>query len=239
MKVAICDDERFYMDGIEDFVRRWQALHNVTVRISKYRSSEDLLMELEENLPEDLFFLDIQFPGEMNGLQLAQEIRRKNDQAVIVFTTNYEEYAIEGYRVNALRYLQKPISDEAVFECLDIAYRQWMMFHDTFLVVESGRSIRRISYKSIYYIESKAHYIEIHTIQKNEIIEVRGKLGDFMKQLPDEIFVRCHRSYLVNLLYVQTFSRSEVVLFGEEKLPVSARHQEEFMRAFKQFFSRK
>lgn len=236
MKITICEDERIYAEAMEAAISRWMSERGVSVTVSTYRSSEDLLNEIEQEIPDDLVFLDIQFPGEMNGMQLAQRIRQRNEQTVIVFTTNYQEYAIEGYRVNALRYLQKPVADEAVFECLDIAYHQWSLLHDVFLIFESGRSTHKISYRSIRYIESKAHYIEVHTVRSGEVIELRCKLGDFQKRLPEAMFVRCHRSFIVNLLYVQSFSKTEIVLSGQERLPMSVRYREGLLNAFRHFF---
>ena len=110
MRITICDDEPFYTEAINASIGRWSMKHGVPVHVRMCQSSEDLLSEIEKQIPDDVYFLDIQFLGEVTGLFLAQEIRKRNEQSIIVFTTNYEDYAIEGYKVNALRYLQKPIS---------------------------------------------------------------------------------------------------------------------------------
>ena len=238
MRITICDDEPFYMEAINASIGRWSMKHGVPVHVRMCQSSEDLLSEIEKQIPDDVYFLDIQFPGEVTGLFLAQEIRKRNEHSIIVFTTNYEDYAIEGYKVNALRYLQKPIMDVQIYECLDIAYHQWALLHDTYLVFESGRMAHRIAYKSVYYVESKAHYIEIHTIGNNNVIEIRCKLNDFMEKLPDEMFKRCHRSYVVNQMYVQSIGRNEVVLTGQERLPISTKYREDLLNGFRSLFSR-
>ena len=131
MKVLICDDERQYSDAINAAIQRWQMQQpSSIVSVDTYNSSEDMLESLKCKTIYDLAFLDIQFPGEMNGLQVARELRLLNEQMVIVFISNYEEYAIDGYRVNALRFFYKPITDEQIFECLDLSYHQWQLMVD-------------------------------------------------------------------------------------------------------------
>lgn len=160
MRILVCDDERFYIDAVLGAIGRWKAVHpNASLLVSSYNSSEDIYEEWCSAPPYDMAFLDIQFPNEMTGLSLAHRLRCLNEHMSIVFVTNYEEYAIQGYKVNALRFLPKPIEDKDIFECLDIAYRQWVNVHDMSMLVSSNSSIYRIPYKAILYMESHAHYV--------------------------------------------------------------------------------
>lgn len=238
MKVLICDDERQYSDAINAAIQRWQMKRpSSIVSIDTYNSSEDMLESLKCKTMYDLAFLDIQFPGEMNGLQVARELRLINEQMVIVFISNYEEYAIDGYRVNALRFFYKPITDEQIFECLDLSYHQWQLMVDACLLIESKQQMVKLAYKSIYYIESRAHYLEVHLInQNNGSIIVRQKLSDILGALPSEMFVQCHRSYIANLIYVQKISRNTVTLTNNIELPISTRYRENILEKFRAFF---
>ena len=237
MRIAICDDERCYIDAIISSIKRWQTQNKVEAfSITTYSSSEDLIEFSEQSLPFDLAFLDIQFPGELNGLQLARELRNHNDQISIVFMTNFDEYAIEGYKVNALRFLQKPIIDIHVFECLDIAYRQWVILNGTSIIVECNQSVYRLPTNSILYIESKAHYLYIHTTTSNTELITRQRLPEFLETLPNNILVRCHRSFAVNIFHIYCISRNSIVLSNGESLPISDKYWKTIHGEFKSFY---
>lgn len=237
MRILICDDESLYSDAICASIDRWLVDRKTSgVVVSTYRSSEDLLEEIEQSLPYDLVFLDIQFPGELNGLMLAEYLRKINEQGLIVFTTHYEKYAMEGYKVSALRYLQKPVSDTQFFECLDIAYRQWKLWSNRCLTFVDSQQIYRIAYKSILYMETEAHYVHIHLTHGEETLRTRMKLSEIMAKLPETTFVQCHRSYMVNLMYVQRISRKEIALSGGIHLPISPHYWEMILTRFKALF---
>ena len=161
-----------------------------------------------------------------------------NDQVVIVFVSNYDEYAIDGYKVNALRFLTKPISDNQVFECLDIAYRQWQITSsNSVILLETKQQMHRISNKSIVYIESRAHYLDIHTLNiENGTITIRMKIGEILKDLPSDMFVQCHQSYIINLLYVQRLTRTRVTLINNQEAPMSLKYRDAVYKKFKQLY---
>ncbi len=112
---------------------------NIAPVSQAFASSEELLYAWENVLEMDMLFLDIQIPGEMSGLEVAKAIRKVDSQICIAFTTSYSEYACEGYSVSALRYLRKPIADEQLFECLDIAYQQWVYRQDSSIFLDAQR----------------------------------------------------------------------------------------------------
>lgn len=238
MRILICDDDRQYSAAIEAAIARWAERQTMAaIHVDTYASSEDMLDSLRNKVVYDIAFLDIQFPGEMNGLQAARELRSLNAQMTIVFISNYEEYAVDGYKVNALRFFYKPISDNQVFECMDIAYRQWRLLMNTYLLVESRQQLYRIPYRSILYIDSQAHYITIHTVHKEEEeITVRKRLAEIMADLPSEMFAQCHRSFAVNLLFIQKISGRQIVLTDGTEIPMSPRNRDDVLTRFKYFF---
>lgn len=239
MRTLICDDEIHYANAIKESIERWKKkTGNVSITYDVFRSSEDMLDSLRNQTIYDLVFLDIQFPAELNGLQVAKQLRMLNDQVVIVFVSNYDEYAIDGYKVNALRFLTKPISDNQVFECLDIAYRQWQITSaNAVIVLETKQQIHKISNNSIVYIESRAHYLDIHTLNiENDTITIRMKIGEILKDLPSDMFVQCHQSYIINLLYVQRLTRTRVTLTNNQETPMSIKYRDAVYKKFKQLY---
>lgn len=239
MRTLICDDEIHYANAIKESIERWKKKTGiVSITYDVFRSSEDMLDSLRNQTIYDLVFLDIQFPTELNGLQVAKQLRMLNDQVVIVFVSNYDEYAIDGYKVNALRFLTKPISDNQVFECLDIAYRQWQITSsNSVILLETKQQMHRISNKSIVYIESRAHYLDIHTLNiENGTITIRMKIGEILKDLPSDMFVQCHQSYIINLLYVQRLTRTRVTLINNQEAPMSLKYRDAVYKKFKQLY---
>lgn len=239
MRILICDDEIHYANAIKESIERWKKkTGNVSITYDVFRSSEDMLDSLRNQTIYDLVFLDIQFPTELNGLQVATQLRMLNDQVVIVFVSNYDEYAIDGYKVNALRFLTKPISDSQVFECLDIAYRQWQITSsNSVIILETKQQMHKISNKSIVYIESRAHYLDIHTLNiENGTITIRMKIGEILKDLPSDMFVQCHQSYIINLLYVQRLTRTCVTLTNNQETPMSLKYRDAVYKKFKHLY---
>ena len=238
MRILICDDEQRFCAEVRRVVEEWKAAKGIeSVFVDDYNSSEDLLEDIKNRPPYDLAFLDIQFPGEMNGLELAKLIRAGNEQISIVFISNYEEYAVDGYTVNALRFLYKPAKDDQIRECLDIAWHQYQLTMGSFVMVESKQQLIRLPYKSIRFVESRAHYLEIHLTDSEESsVIIRRKLPEFLPELASQMFVQCHRSYVVNLMYVQKIAKPAITLTDGTYVPVHMKYRENVFRAFRAFY---
>ncbi len=237
MRIVICDDEALSFSTVKTLIQRWKVKNSIeSISVSIYESSEELLNVLNNAIPFDVAFLDIQFPRELSGLQLAEYLRQTNENMQIVFVSNYGHYAIEGYKASALRYLQKPITEAQVFECLDISYRQWLFRQGSCVVLMDNKQAVKIDPKSIIYAETQGHYIEIHLATMENIVHIRMKLAELLKLLPSEIFVQCHRCYIVNLLHIQRITRTSILLLNGTSIPISARSWENVMLQFKKLF---
>ena len=159
MNVIICDDERMFLTSIEQKVMQWAQKngHSNGIVVHTFTSTEDLLDAWEHGLQIDVVFLDIQVPGELSGLAVAKEIHSNNEYIPIVFITSYGEYAEEGYVVNALRYLRKPVSERAIAECMDILWRRWELQHRECVMIELPTQVLRLPVQSILYAEVSGH----------------------------------------------------------------------------------
>lgn len=238
MNVVVCDDERLCCDTVANAISAWakeaNAEHAIIVRC--FSSSEDLAEALQNGLFADMLFLDIQIPGELSGLELARQLRAANSQAVIVFVTNYAEYACEGYSVDALRYLRKPIQQKQITECMNIAFRRWSLSRSENIVINTRKSVVSLRYQDILYIEIAAHNLRFHTINQIDALETRGRLLDVVASLPSELFVRCHRSFLVNLMYVRQLSTNTLMIAGATVIPLGRKYKASVADAFDQFY---
>lgn len=175
-------------------------------------------------------FLDIEME-KMDGIALAREIRKHNRQMQIIFVTGYMEYIQEGYDVEALHYLLKPVSQEKIDSVLDRAVER-LKTADAVLLVECGGEVLRLPLKEIRFIESNRNYNIIHA---DNDYEMRGTLSELEEKL-DEAFVRVGRSYLVNLHYVRRIGKTELILNTGENLPVPRGSYKKLNEAFIKYF---
>lgn len=237
VNIVICDDDRIYREALRSSIQSWSNLHQLqdVVIVRNYASSEDLLEAWQSGLNIDIAFLDIQIPGEISGLELAKVIRKTNEYASIVFVTNYSEYAYDGYSVNALRYLQKPICDSSVYECLDIAYRQWKFTQKQFLYIDQKKQKFVLLLQHILYIEAAGHRLLIHTVEKDPV-EYKGYIKDMMEKLSADMFVQCHRSYIVNILFARSISQNHIIIAGNHSIPIGRKYMDTLLNRFKQYY---
>jgi len=211
IKIAICDDELIHIENIR------YMLPDLEMDIY---TNPNLLFETVRGGKEyDVIFLDIMMPG-IDGISLARELREINDDAIIVFITSKIEFMQTGYEVRAFRYLLKDqISDGLKKVWADIE-TELVAKKDEYFIYEFGQQVYRRSYREIIYFESSLRRVTIHT--KNNADIFYGKLDDIEKDSP--LFVRIHKSFLVNKKHIRGISADTVILSNGEVLPVSRRY---------------
>ena len=193
MNIAYCEDEKIQKEILEELLCRWGKVNLVW-----YESAEQMLFECDGRYPFDLIILDIQMRNQ-NGMELARQIRRDDPQVPLLFLTATKEYVFEGYEVNALRYLIKPIQPSQLFAILDE------------IQASTKRSIllngNRIDLNALVYVEAEAHYCHLvfEDHRQKEKIGIRE-----LKTMLDDSFVMIHRSYLVNIAKVDQIRRAEL-----------------------------
>lgn len=221
MNVIICEDERLYRKSIADNVKQWMLLNKKEdVQILLFSSSEELAGKWEQ-LSADLLFLDIQFIDEMNGMELARLIREKDQHVPIVFVTSTDTYVYEGYNVSALRYLRKPIRYEEIAECMDIGYKQHSLSSNRFFPIVENGSRTLLPYDDILYFEARSPHTIVHMRDKPAELRLKLRFSELSGKLLSDVFVRCHRSYFVNISHVRSFRRNELLMSNDDILPIS------------------
>lgn len=135
-----------------------------------------------------------------------------------------------------MRYLQKPITEAQIFECLDISYRQCLFRQGRNIVLTDSNQAVKIDPKTLLYAETQGHYIEIHSFNRKDPIRIRMKLAELIPRLPADYCIQCHRCSIVNLLHIQRFTRTSILLLNGKILPMSARRWELVMLQFKNLF---
>ena len=213
MRIAICDDEELYRVELKTILDK--LLINVDYNIDTFDDG-NRLVESFKALPYDLLFLDIEMP-KVDGITLAKSLRAISEKVFIVFLTSHVEYAIEGYEVNALRYLTKPVDIEKLKEV--IRYVQEKQGASRQLIIKEDGEELLINISDVIYIESMNQNVRIVTSKGEHVI--RYNIGDFEEQLKNDGFFRSHRGYLISLAKVKKLSKNDVIMEGDVILPVS------------------
>lgn len=234
MNIAFCDDEQSQLNITEAYTNEWAQENNIKVNIKKFRSAEAFLFEWSSLENFNMLFLDIQMGG-MSGIELAKQIRQIDDQIIIVFITGIKDYVFEGYDVKALRYLIKPIKKEAYKACLDEAFEEIQKRNREMLLIPLEGQLRKVAYQDIYYFEVFSHYMEVHT--KYGLFKYKKKIGELESELPSTQFIRCHRSCIVNLLYISSIEKKLLKLDNEDVLPVSSDRRKLLHDSFVKYYS--
>lgn len=230
MKLVICDDDPADIDYVTGLVGEWKRQTGTGVEILSFPSAEALLFAWEENRDMDILLLDIEM-GEMSGVKLARRLRRDGAQMQIVFITGYMDYIAEGYDVEALHYLLKPVTGERLGQVLNRAMeRIRTREHMLWLTLQDG--VVRLSVYEIRYLEVMRNYTTVHG---TEDYSVKRSLNDLESEL-DESFYRIHRSFIVNLRFVKRITRTEVILKDGTALPLSRKRYEGLNRALIAYF---
>ncbi len=224
--ITICDDERSQVEYLSGLVLKWAAVRGVTVQISDFESAESFLFHYEEEQAADIVLLDIQMKS-MDGVALARKIRKDNREIQIIFISGYTEYISEGYEVEALHYLLKPVSSEKLFAVLNRAIEK-LKRNERTLRLETAEGIVRIPLYEIRYIEVQRNYCTIHA-KKDKTVKMT--LSEIEQEL-DERFFRTGRSFIVNLSFIHKTTRTEVILTDGTSVPLSRGFYEAVNRAF-------
>lgn len=196
---------------------------------ASFDNALDALAFLQDH-DADLMFVDINLP-DLSGMDFVKSL---SNPPRVIFTTAYREYAVEGFRVDALDYLVKPISYSDFLHAANKAGEIIKKTEDDFLLVKSDYKIIRINFSEILYVESMREYVRIHLEKTNPVMTLLS-LKSVAEKLPSTRFMRVHRSFIVNLSKITTIERNRIV-FGKEYIPVGDQYKEIFQNYIDQNF---
>ena len=226
LKIAICDDEQKQIEYLKSAVEAWAEQKQHSVAVSTFLSAEAFLFEYDEDKSFDILLLDVEME-KISGIELAKKIRKDNLRAEIIFITSHFEFYGEGYEVDALHYLIKPVSAEKLETVLDKAVGKLQTEAPSVIIISDGETMK-IPETDILYVEAFKHYITIHTKTKEYM--VKESISAFEERL-SEGFFKIHRSYIVSLRYITKISRTSVTVGGVE-LPLARGKYDEVNMAF-------
>ena len=217
VKIAICDDVSHARQQLISFIKSIVPY----CEIASYECGEALVWDIESGTHFDIFFLDI-FMNGMSGLEAARRIRNTSPDALLVFVSSSDAFYRESYDLYAFNYLIKPVSEEKLTEVLRLAMERLKKDADQVIRIFFNNSLHTIRCSQLLYLSSNLHIVSF-CLKNGEILKTYGKLDDFVMQLPAEIFMRCHQSYIVNLNHVTAMTSDTFILEGIS-VPVSRKY---------------
>lgn len=233
LKIAICDDDEYFLKKERTLIKKYLEKNEYDYEIFTYTSGKELLEEKEKITEYQIIFLDINME-EIDGMKTAEVIRKYSIDTYLVFVTAFITYAIEGYKVEAVRYLLKDDKcfNEAIIECFETILNK-MNYREKKQLFEFQEGEKEISLKDIIYIESDLHKLIFHlTKGKIRKYTMYAKLNSINESLKECGFCRIHQSFLVNLKYVEKVERYKVELWNKKTLNIAKKRYSEVKSEF-------
>ena len=225
------DDEPLALGLIVSYIQKTPFLELK----GQFDNPIDAMEFLEENSVQ-LLFLDIQMP-DLTGVEFAAFL---DEPSRVIFTTAFDKYAVDGFKLEALDYLLKPISYEVFLKSVNRAKKYYKQIgssgnnidskgtpNDDYLFVKADYLVKRINYNEIIYIEGLKDYVKLYIDSSSKPIVFHSTMKSLEEKLPTDLFMRIHRSYIVALDKIKTIERDHI-LFGQERIPISKQYKEVF-----------
>ena len=242
INLTVIDDDMKALTHLQAELNIYFKKHNIEFQIRTYQSGLDFL---EERPVTDILFLDVEMPG-MNGIEVAKKVRKNDTDMVILFCTNYRQFAINGYEVNALGYMVKPIETYSLSANLDHALtylHEKKASQEKKIELHAYQSIIVLPLKDLVYIEVKKHnlfyFLKEDSEYPEKTLKVRGTMNNLYESLRNDNFEKCGNSFLVNLDCVLSVKGDMVTLKNKTTLPLSRLYKENFMSTFTRYLVKK
>lgn len=232
IKIAIVEDDLTYARQLKEYLQKYASEYSEQFEISEYLDGDAIVEGYHSQF--DIILMDVEMRF-MNGMTAAEEIRKTDNEVVIIFITNMPQYAIRGYAVQAFDYILKPVSYFAFSQRLVRAISRMKKREQKSLIIPIKGGGVRIDVSSVYYIESQGHDIIYHTSSGEYVSS--GTMKELETTLASLHFFRGSKWYLINLQQVDGFENSTATLKNGKKIPLSRSRKKEFMEALAKYWT--
>lgn len=202
------------------------------IELKKTFTKSDEAFKYLKKYPVDLLFLDINMPS-ISGLDFYKKLPHKT---MVIFTTAYSEFAVEGFTLSATDYLLKPISLSRFQQAVEKAFSQWKLqnqnIEQQYLFIRADYSLIKILFSDILYIEGLDDYLKIHILNQKTVV-ARMTLKTILQKLPETEFIRVHRSFIIPISKISKI-RNKIIFIGQAEIPISVSYEEAFLKFFDQ-----
>lgn len=229
MKIAICDDEKIYRDDLIKKTDIYFRTTGIDVVYFEFSDGNDLM---NSSIDFDLIFIDHKMKN-INGLETVSHLRARGNDTHVIFVSSYKDIVFDSMIVKAFRFLIKPVSEDKLREALDSFLSETVKCPSVIVHDESSLAVCNIKENTIIYAQAENVYTKIFT--QNNTYVFRNTLSKFEEELKSSFFFRVHRSYIVNLSYIESFSKTDILLSTQEKVPISKKRYKPFREDFFEF----
>ena len=229
LKIVIVEDEKPSAELLQRLLKKYCEEKKITLEYEVYDSAVNFLDDNKADY--DILLLDIQMPH-MNGMELAQKLRKQNDNCIIIFVTNMAQYAISGYEVEALDFILKPINRYSFALKVKRAVARCRHRDEEYISIRAGGETHRVSISDVQYLDMVDHHVIYHTV--NGSYSEYITLKEACRKIDRAYFVYCNRSYLVNLRHVRSVGKDTVTV-GNDELLISRPQKKAFLTALSEF----
>lgn len=231
MKILICDDEQTYLDTLRIHVEEYMQNRHILYRMTALLDAS----QLDKEEVFDLAFLDIQMPN-IDGITLAKQLRQRNPKLALFFVTNYDEYQDDAMDLQAFRFFEKPFNMNRLYKGLDRAMEYIDGAYIDIFLSENGVQQRVIA-DDIIYVTREGRRISLVT--NTRVFRIAGKYDDLCEKLPQLFFYPVHKSFFVNLHYVENYAYTELMLTNGTRVPIAPRKQSAFHKFWFEYLRRR
>jgi DNA-binding LytR/AlgR family response regulator len=225
LRIAIVEHQEKICEQMLSFLRQFGKAQKQEISVDTFQRTEAFLADYRPVY--DIVLLDAELPG-LGGMEAARQLRRLDTQVVLVFVASLARHVMQGYEVDALDVLMKPLNDYAFSVKLERAIQRVRKRTRDHVMLQTANRIHRVEIRSIYYVETKNRMLHYHTADGDFV--VRGCLQNVEEQLSPYSFARCNQCYLVNLQHVSDV-QDDVVLVAGVPLGMSRRTKKKFLAA--------
>lgn len=229
-RFAVCDDNETDAAFVVSLIENWNKRKDLPLQIEVFSSAEAFLFAHEAGPEFDLLLLDIEMGG-MNGVELAKKLRRMGERLLLVFVTGFMDYISEGYDVEALHYLMKPVTGKKLEQVLDRSMER-IGAREKELTLSLPNGIVRVPLYEIRYLEVQKNYVTVHA---EEDYRVKKTLNELEGELDDSFF-KVHRSYIVALRFIRRILKTEIILKDNTEVPLSRKLYNDLNQAMIRYF---
>ena len=233
LKIAIVEDDDTQRTYLKKLMKQWVASSQNKLKLVTCESAEEFIFKYIECVDFDLIILDIHL-REINGMELAKQIRRKDKTVQIAFLTGNKDYVFEGYEIGAIRYLLKPVQEKDLYKLLDESLEKLLHnSNDYFVFLYQGQSMR-LSYSNIIFLQVRGHYL--HMVTTNQTFEWKGSLVSVREMLNKHCFCHANRSAIINLEHVTKITREQCYFEDGQVIPISRSSYNTLNEAFISYY---
>ena len=231
LRIAVLEDDKTYAQQLKEYLVRYGTEKNQKISVALFPDGEDIVTDYSAEF--DIILMDVEMTF-MDGMTTAERIREKDNEVVIIFITNMPQYAIQGYKVDALDYVLKPISYFAFSQRIDRALTRVKKKEATYITVAQKGGKKKLNVDKICYVEVRDHDLIYHST-KGDIV-TKSSMKEAEDMLGGTKFFRCNRCYLVNLEYVEDFRGNDVTV-ASDVIQVSRARKKAFMDALNDYMN--